>query len=449
MCLRILGGEKMSKRVLWYGDFLCTSGFSQVNQNIVEQLKDKFEFTIIAINHFGEPYDFKRWPFLIFPAIDFGKAAFGGDKFKAYKDVFGRQRLIDFLSTGQFDILFTLQDPFIVSLEVAEAILKVRAELKKKGKDFKWIFYTPVDGSVKKEWIDGLDKADFPITYTNWALEEIKKISPETKTRVIYHGVNLKDFYPIPKDKIDQFRTKYFTGKADGKFLITNVNRNQPRKDLPHTLMVFKKFKQKHPDALLYLHCRMDDVGNNLLSVANDLGLKPLEDYLFPAQYDEHDGFPVEVMNLIYNASDCVLTTTLGEGWGLSVTEAMATKTPVVAPNNTSLTEICADGRCKLTECGQNMVTLQADFDRLRPVVDVDDVVKQLESVYLSWKMGVPSSSVEKAYQWVKTLSWDLTGKKWLEVFEKASYIAPKQGRNDLCACGSKKKYKKCHGREE
>ena len=42
----------------------------------------------------------------------------------------------------------------------------------------------------------------------------------------------------------------------------------------------------------------------------------------------------------MYNAADLYLTTSLGEGWGLGVTEAMACHTPVAMPRHTSLAEI-------------------------------------------------------------------------------------------------------------
>ena len=45
-------------------------------------------------------------------------------------------------------------------------------------------------------------------------------------------------------------------------------------------------------------------------------------------------------MRSLYGAADLLLTTSLGEGWGLPVTEALACGTPVVVPMHTSLMEI-------------------------------------------------------------------------------------------------------------
>jgi glycosyltransferase involved in cell wall biosynthesis len=47
-----------------------------------------------------------------------------------------------------------------------------------------------------------------------------------------------------------------------------------------------------------------------------------------------------ELLAGLYNAADLYLTTSLGEGWGLGVTEAMACHTPVAMPAHTSLLEI-------------------------------------------------------------------------------------------------------------
>lgn len=398
------------KQVLWLSDFNCATGFATVAHNIMEQLlkTGEYEFDVIGINHIGEPYDFKKWPFSIYPARDLLKARTD----KRYADPFGRQRFLDLLSKGKYDIVFTLQDTYIIEI-LASKIMQAKNIL-----NFSWIFYYPVDGKVKDSWINNsVNLADIPVAYTEFGKKETMRVNPSVRPRVIYHGVNTKNFYPI--DDISGFRKAYFQDHAD-KFIVTNVNRNQPRKDIPRTIAAFAKFHQKRPDSVLYLHMKQNDFGGNIVEMAANCGLDPAKDVLFPSDFNECDGYPIEILNMIYNASDVIVSTTLGEGWGLTITEAMATKTPVIIPDNTSLSEIGADGRARLVKSGKEFFCLGAsDSNQYRPLTDVEDMVEALMDCHANREKY--KEMAEKAYDWVINLSWDNIGKQWVEVFKNAS----------------------------
>ena len=394
------------KKVLWLSDFNCATGFATVAHNIIEQLlkSERYEFHVIGINHLGEPYDFTKWPF----PVNFKKV----HSDQRYADVLGRQRLLDFLNTGYFDIVFTMLDTTSIA-SIGGKIAEARQQF-----GFQWIFYYPVEGPERDEWINNsVMLADFPVAYTNFGRQETMRINPAVSPRVIYHGVNLKDFFPI-KDS-SEFRQYYFKKNAD-KFIITNVNRNQQRKDIPRTIMAFAKFKQYRPDSLLYLHMNPKDFGGNVLEMAGYWGLKKDIDFMVPENFDAFRGYPIDVINKIYNASDVVVTTTLGEGWGLTTTEAMATKTPVIIPDNTSLSEIGAEGRAKLVRCGKELICNgESDCNRYRPLTDVDDLVAALVDCYDNGDKY--AAMAEKAFSWVKTLSWDNIGCYWRELFACAA----------------------------
>ncbi|MDR3561081.1 MAG: glycosyltransferase [Negativicutes bacterium] len=425
------------KKVLWHSDFNCATGFATVSQNIVSQLlkTGRYDFDVLAVNHFGEPYDFTRWPFPIYPAIDFAK----GGTDKKYQDPFGRQRFLDLLSTGKYDIVFTLQDTFIIeplASQISEA---------KKHLNFKWIFYFPIDGKPQASWINNALTADFPVTFTHFGKNETLKVNPAANPRVIYHGVNTKDFHPV--GDIAAFRHTFFKEHA-AKFIVTNVNRNQPRKDIPRTLAAFARFRQLRPDSFLYLHMRPDDVGGNLLDMAAYWDLEQNNHFMVPMDLDICKGYPIDVLNKIYNASDVVVSTTLGEGWGLTATEAMAAKVPLIIPDNTSFSEIGADGRARLVKCGKEFICFGAnDASQYRPLTDIDDMVAALVDCHDN--RGKYKEAAEKAYQWVIGLSWDNIVNQWAEIFELASGdISNKLGRNDKCPhClknGLDTKWKKC-----
>jgi len=171
------------------------------------------------------------------------------------------------------------------------------------------------------------------------------------KINVLYHGNNSNQFYPLSNKEIADFRNEYF-GKNANNFIVTNVNRNQPRKDITTTIFAFIEAKERWKqegltnEPFLYLHMNpKDPMGHDLRAILLQTDLVENVDYMLLDKKTADEGATIEVLNKIYNASDVYLTTTLGEGWGLTLTEAMATKTHVICPLSTSVIEITNNGK--------------------------------------------------------------------------------------------------------
>ena len=126
--------ENAKLKVLALGDYGCSTGFATVMSNIMRELDKtgRFEIDVVGINYTGDPYDQKKFPGKVWPAMNIA-TAFSGD-------VYGRQRYLDFLGSGNYDIAFILQDTFIVK-DMMDAILETQKNILKK---FKTILYSPV-----------------------------------------------------------------------------------------------------------------------------------------------------------------------------------------------------------------------------------------------------------------------------------------------------------------
>jgi len=220
---------------------------------------------------------------------------------------------------------------------------------------------------------------------------------------------------------VSDFRTRYF-GPHANKFIFTNLNRNQQRKDIPRTIQAFVEFRKHVKDSILYLHMAQQDQGWNLTEICKAYKLDTTKDVIFPENFGPNQGYPRQVVNMLYNCSDCVISTTLGEGWGLSWIEAMATKTPVIMPGNTALVECITDYKGYLTKSGadpSHFTILPHDNEIIRPLVDVEDMVEKMLHVYNNYDEAMERA--EKAYEWVRNeLNWQ--GKiadKWVSIFDK------------------------------
>jgi len=414
--------EMKQKKILCLFDYVARTGFGTVSKNIVKEIKNHYgsevRLDIIAINYFGEPYYEDENTYVI--------AARPND---VNDDPFGRYFFLKVLKESDYDGIFICQDLGVV-VSFMEVLEHIRQEKKEENKKvFKSIFYFPVDCKLIYSLVRKLEFFDVLVTYTEFGRKEVNRLRPELKVKVVPHGNNSKDFYPLPKDEVEAFRKEYFGENAD-KFIITNVNRNQPRKDLPNTIFGFiearNNWDNRLPKPFLYLHTHpKDPMGWDIRAIMLQTDLEEDVDYkLLPKQYEE-EMCPTEMVNKIYNASDVYLTTTLGEGWGLGFSEAAACKIPIVAPYSTSFME--------MSRYGKNAYMLETLYpyvhtndNVVREQTDIFEVAEMLEHV-AECKFGLQddvngkeflNERIENNYKWVRNLEWKEVCKSWIEYFK-------------------------------
>jgi glycosyltransferase involved in cell wall biosynthesis len=108
------------------------------------------------------------------------------------------------------------------------------------------------------------------------------------------------------------------------------------------------------------------------------------------------------------------------------MTEAMATKTPVVAPDNTSFSEMGAMNRVKLIPSGADpsmWIVKEGDNERIRPLMDVKAAADAIEKIM----DGQEKPNVEAAFQWVSNLNWSNICKQWIAVVDEAAMASAKE----------------------
>jgi glycosyltransferase involved in cell wall biosynthesis len=419
---------KKPSKVLFLSDYNAFTGFATVSKNIKRELKNHFgddlQIDVVAINYFGEPY-----------IESDGTNVISALKSAPKKDDFGRLGFMKILNdSDEYDGIFILQDLGVIQ-PIIGILKNIKEEKKRNNKKlFKSIFYFPVDCKLVDKLTDDLDFFDCLVTFTEFGRKEVLRTKPELKgkVKVIYHGNNPKDFYPLPQGDILKFRNEYFGDNAH-KFIITNVNRNQPRKDIPTTIFAFIEAKNKWKEEgltnepFLYLHFHAKDpMGWDIRAMMLQTDLVEGKDYMLLDTELANKGASVEMLNKIYNASDLYVTTTLGEGWGLTLTEAMATKTPIVCPLSTSFIEMTNNGKRAYTldtlipfcSMADNIIREQCDLNEVADTIIY--IAKGLSSqVDDLGFIDNYNNRIESAYEWVTSLDWKNICKQWIEYFKE------------------------------
>ena len=160
--------------------------------------------------------------------------------------------------------------------------------------------------------------------------------SEEKIFKYVPHGINTDLYFPIDENhehfkEYSEFKNNILKGKEYDFTLFFN-SRNIRRKQIPDTLLAFKLFIDKLPKeqadkCAFILHTQVvDDNGTDLAAV---------KEYIFGRNYPNiifsDQRLMPQQLNYFYNMADAQILLTSNEGWGLSLTEALVTGTPIIA----------------------------------------------------------------------------------------------------------------------
>ena len=410
------------KSLLVYADWNCTTGFGAVAKELVDEwAKDKkLSIVIFGINDKSEAiYNY-------LPNVKVIPALTTGDN-DTKKDVYRRIELLKLIYQNDFDALFFLQDIEVINTMDEQLRDVKRTKLKENRPNFKSMLYFPVDSEPRISDLKVLSFFDEVVTYTHYAKGVMKPLISDTqfkKIKVIPHGTNTNDFYPYSDS--DKLKAKKEMFGSEDVFVFGSVNRNQVRKDFGSLIMGFAMFKHTtQANALLYLHCNpLDPMGINIYRLCDRVGLEVGKDVILPKDYSENKGCSLEELNKIYNSFDCFITTTTAEGWGLTLTEAMATKCLIICPKHTSLTEITDNGENTLNFMFSQQAVFVNDFEKIRHTTNPMEVKTLCEVVF-----GLPNEApelqeqvkqkIENAFNKVSGMKWSGIAKQFKVIIDK------------------------------
>lgn len=232
-----------------------------------------------------------------------------------------------------------------------------------------------------------------PIAMSRFGEEQLAEFDP----LYVPHGVDTAIYRPH-----DPQEARRAVGLPEEAFIVGVVAANKgvpSRKCFPAILQAFAAFRQRHSDAVLYLHTEMSGrcQGISLPVLVKSLGL-PEGSVLFTDQYRvQFDPYSPALMSQVYSAFDVLLNPSAGEGFGLAPLEAQASGTPAIVTDFSAMKEVCGVGwKVEYEPEWTGQLSWQA-----RP--KVEDILVALEQCYglsSSLRQELSEQAVEHASQY-------------------------------------------------
>jgi D-inositol-3-phosphate glycosyltransferase len=333
-------------KIIAIGFNIYGTGLTRVMHDIMRRLAERHEIHYLGIGYSGEII--RDRGLTIYPTNPKG-----GDVFAAFQ----AKRMIEEIDP---DLVFILHDIWCFP-HYLNILGPYRDRLGIVG-------YIPLDGSiVDEEGVASLERADRVVVYTKFAQKEFEGAFERLRARrggefpavdVIPHGVDLRRFHPFPQLEQASFassaraeaKRKVFPDLADPEnaFIVLNASRVDKRKRVDLTIAGFARFAAGKPaNVQLCLHHALmagpeqAEVG----ALIEQFGLKErvcLNPLAGGVVGDD-------ALNLLYNACDVGINTSMGEGWGLVSVEHGAAGAAQIVPDHTACTGIWR-GRGELLE---------------------------------------------------------------------------------------------------
>jgi len=349
-------------KLLWIGDAVSHTGFARVTHNVLERLRHDWEVLCLGINYHGDPH---TYPYPIYPA-----------RVSPNQDMWGINRFEQMYEYLKPDVILILNDPWVVEKFIGvPGFEKVR-------KRCPIVAYMPVDGmNMHNGTAEALNKLSLAIWYTHFG-KSVAEVAGYTESSIIIpHGVNRELYKGMDKNEARR-RQNFGKELVKDAYIVGNVNRNAPRKRLDLTVRYFARWikEEKIDNAYLYLHCAQQDIGWDLEQLAWYFAMPPGRFIVPSSNITSTVGLFETGMPIVYSSFDLQISTTMGEGWGLTTMEGMSCGIPQVVPDFAALGEWPRTG-VRYVKCDRPDATA-GNLNTLCAAPNEDEFVTTLARLY-------------------------------------------------------------------
>jgi glycosyltransferase involved in cell wall biosynthesis len=408
-------------KVLWLSDAGCTTGFGRVTHSIGERLVEDYghDVHVLAVNYRGDSWGCER------PGHDHVTPL------RLYRpntirqdDIWGMTRVIEMLGRVEPDVVVMLSDPQVMlnflfknQYDPEQILLRYRPT----------IAYVPNDGiNLPRPWTTVLPEVTSVVAMSRWGQQAYQP------SKLVYHGIDSELWWPISeKPKVTssgevcrtQADCKRVFGYDPDKFLVGRIDTNSARKDYPALVKALWPLMKKYKDIDVHFHCEDATTRDNGVRFQALFTREPDVDasrFHFPGLHNSFEGWPQQDVNVLLSAFDCFISTSRGEGFGLTLAEAAAVGVPIVAQNVSAIPEVVGPGGILLEP--KDTFTVPSGEDVWLP--DIPAFTAAIERLYHSkgLRRDLGTAGVEHAR---KSFSWDFAAQKFDEYITALEHYEP------------------------
>jgi glycosyltransferase involved in cell wall biosynthesis len=408
-------------RVLLLADAASTTGFARVSHAIGNRLVRKYghEIHCLAVNYDG---DAGKW--------DTAMKLYLPNKYRE-KDVYGTSRFVELLAEVMPDVVMIINDPYVVLKHIfrnkfdEELILARTRPI---------IAYIPIDGyNQPPAWknipklistlppIDGgTGPAFIPVAMTKFGADFLGT------ELMIYHGIEGDFFRPIEDGPMtlstgDVVTTKQeirrLIGVPEDSFLVLRVDRNSGRKNFGDTWRALVPVMKRHADVHAWFHCRAE---GDSMEIPQLISREPdlVDRFHWPGQFSTRHGWAEQDLAALYNAADLFVSTSSGEGFGLTLAEAAASGVPIVAQKISSIPEVVGPGGFLLKP--ERLFATESGQDLWLP--DVKAFTDAIERLYGSSALRQQLGQAGREHV-LKSFDWDTAAEQFHELITRVAQM--------------------------
>lgn len=325
----------------------------------------------------------------------------------AWGDPYGKQVTPVYIDKYGLNVVVVFWDPFTWSEELGRLSRPT-------------VLYAPIDGPLTHRVTAWMREAFKVVTFSKFGYRQLQATLPPSKIDYIPHGCDTSVWKAADEEARIEVRERI--GVPEDAFLMLHVGANVGERKLQPLLMwAFRKFLEKHPDSYLYFFTNPNPPfpkGYALPAYAKEFGIE--KRFRYPRYDPIIEPWSTEELAALYSAADVYVSLSIGEGFGLPLLESQACGTPVIAPINSSHTEL-VEGHGWLVENVPEEEYL--DFPVWIPnlrwyrVPRMTSFLERLEEAHQD--EGLRERYGREARRFAQSYDWDLVMPLWYRFFDE------------------------------
>lgn len=410
-------------RILLLADAGSTTGYARVSHAIGDRLVTEYGHDVhcLAVNYDG---DAGKW--------DTPMRLYLPNKYRQ-NDIYGQSRFVEMLAEVMPDVVIMINDPYVILKFLLRNKFDTELLL---ARTRPIIAYMPIDGhNQPPAWgripsviapvppiKGGTGPRLYPVAMSQYGQDFLQG------SELIYHGIEER-FRPVsPEHPVVMSNGLTVTSKAEAKraigipedaVLYLRVDRNSHRKNFSDTWRALVPLMKRHENVYAWFHCKGE--GDQLeLPQLFSRDDETAGRFRFPGLFDTKHGWTDDDLVGLYNAADVFVSTSWGEGFGLTLAEAAACGVPIVAQKVSSIPEVVGPGGILLKP--ERPIAVDSGQDQWLP--DVKAFTIALERLWASEKLRQSLGEAGRAHV-TSTFSWDDAARRFHELITRVTQENP------------------------